>query len=407
MLAQAASRTSTQSAASHAVNGSASTRASPQPLKKTASPMMQSAQPGGHAAQTTTTTNTPSKPQRPARRIEVEQLMNDFRRALGTNWAQYREIITSFLTGHLTRIELECELSVILDKSMVRMHNQFLLASLANALRDPPPSTNGLPAWNMRSKDAPLRIAKNSGDPVVAKLKSEIMGFTPRERRRIKAITRDAGKKGPIPSTIVLTKQARSVKFPSVKDKEKSKTNITQEITQSYQAPLATESFELPDTDNMRTRILGIAYEHGLLDGIANDVPDIVLAGLEYHLRDFLQQLLDRVRPKKHKKMSDTTFVSLANASAQFITHTSTKESVNGTAENGVKPGAAVVNGVKAKRQRSQQYEDENIITAEDMALALELAPHSIVEPSGPLYRLWDVMLRDEIDDFPAPSIQQ
>ncbi|KAK9315554.1 transcriptional regulator of RNA polII, SAGA, subunit-domain-containing protein [Lipomyces starkeyi] len=406
MLAHAALRTSTQSAASHGVNGSASTRASPQPLKKTASPMMQSAQSGGPAAQTTTT-NTPSKPQRPARRIEVEQLMNDFRRALGSNWDHYREIITSFLTGHLTRIELERELSVILDKSMVRMHNQFLLASLANALRDPPPSTNGLPAWNMRSKDVPLRISKNSGDPVVAKLKSEIMGFTPRERRRIKAITRDAGKKGPMPSTIVLTKQARSVRFPSVKDKEKSKTNITQEITQSYQAPLATESFELPDTDNMRTRIMGIAYEHGLLDGIANDVPDVMLAGLEYHLRDFLQQLLDRVRPKKHKKMSDTTFVSLANASAQFITQASTKESVNSTTENGVKSGAAVVNGVKAKRQRTQQYEDDNIITAEDMALALELAPHSIVEPSGPLYRLWDVMLRDEIDDFPAPSVQQ
>ncbi|KAK9238917.1 transcriptional regulator of RNA polII, SAGA, subunit-domain-containing protein [Lipomyces kononenkoae] len=400
MLAQAASRTSTQSAPNHAVNGSASTRASPQPAKKSGSTMMPGAS-GAPAAQSTTST-TPSKPQRPARRIEVEVLMNDFRRALGTNWDHYREIITSFLTGHLTRTELERELSVILDKSMVRMHNQFLLASLANALRDPPPSTNGLPTWNMRSKDAPLRISKSSGDPVVARLKSKIMGFTPRERRRLKAITRDAGKKGPVPSTIVLTKQARLVKFPSIKDKEKSKTNITQDITQSYQAPLATESYELPDTDNMRTRILGIAYEHGLLDGIANDVPDIILAGLEYHLRDFLQQLLDRVRPKKHKKMSDPSFVSLENASSQLIAHASTKDRANGTAGESAVNGESEVNGVKTKRQRTQQYEDDNIITAEDMALALELAPHSIVEPSGPLYRLWDIMLRDEIDDLPV-----
>ncbi|KAK9367152.1 transcriptional regulator of RNA polII, SAGA, subunit-domain-containing protein [Lipomyces kononenkoae] len=401
MLAQAASRTSTQSATIHAVNGSTSTRASPQPTKKAGSTMIPGASSAPAAAQSTTST-TPSKPQRPARRIEVELLMNDFRRALGTNWDHYREIITSFLTGHLTRTELERELSVILDKSMIRMHNQFLLASLANALRDPPPSTNGLPAWNRRSKDAPLRISKSSGDPVVARLKSEIMGFTPRERRRIKAITRDAGKKGPVPSTIILTKQARLVKLPSVKDKEKSKANITQDITQSYQAPLATESYELPDADNMRTRILGIAYEHGLLDGIANDVPDIMLAGLEYHLRDFLQQLLDRVHPKKHKKMSDTSFVSLENVSSQIIAQTSAKERVNGTGdENGVN-GPSEVNGVKAKAQRTQQYEDDNIITAEDMALALELAPHSIVEPSGPLHRLWDVMLRDEIDDIAA-----
>ncbi|KAJ8102537.1 transcriptional regulator of RNA polII, SAGA, subunit-domain-containing protein [Lipomyces tetrasporus] len=413
MLAQAASRTSTPSAASHAVNGSAVSRASPHPPKKTTASTtnmsgMQSTPSGGAAAPSTTTaTSTPSKPQRPARRIEIEPLMNDFRRTLGTHWDQYREIITSFLTGHLTRIELERELSVILDKSMVRMHNQFLLASLANALRDPPPSSNGLPAWSMRSRDAPFRVSKKSGDSVVARLKSEIMGFTPRERRRIKAITSDAGKKGPIPSTVVLTKQARSVRFPSVKEKEKSKTNITQEITQSYQAPLATESFELPDTDSLRTRILGIAYEHGLLDGIANDVPDIILAGLEYHLRDFLQQLLDRVRPKKHKILSDTHFVSLANASTQLIAHASTKEGVNGTGETGIKPSPDFAKGGKAKSQRTQQYEDDNIITAEDMALALELAPHSIVEPSGPLYRLWDVMLRDEIDDLPVSTGQQ
>lgn len=115
--------------------------------------------------------------------------MNDFRRVLGDKWARYREVITNFLTGKLTRTELEEDLSQILEKSMVRMHNQFLLANLANSLRDPPPSTNGLPAWNTRRKDAPLR-SRLSGDPVLARLKSEIMGFTPRERRRIKAITR-------------------------------------------------------------------------------------------------------------------------------------------------------------------------------------------------------------------------
>ncbi|KAK7204999.1 transcriptional regulator of RNA polII, SAGA, subunit-domain-containing protein [Myxozyma melibiosi] len=378
------------------VNGSSSARASPQPGSKKnngiqhyASISGTSGTPAASASGGTTNT-TPSKPQRPARRIEVEALMNDFRRVLGDKWARYREVITNFLIGKLTRTELEEELGEILEKSMVRMHNQFLLANLANSLRDPPPSTNGLPVWSTRRKDGPLR-SRMSGDPIMARLKSEIMGFTPRERRRIKAITRDAGKKGPIPSTIILTRRAKMPAVPVINDKDKSKTNISQDIIQSYHLPLASESYELPDADALRTRLLGIAYEHGLLDGISDEVPDIILAGLEYHLRDFLQQIFNRVRPTMHKKVSDLPFVSLTPAAQDSQAG---KDAAANKSDR--KP---TENNSKERKRKFQHLDDDNIITAEDMALALELVPHSIVEPSGPLYRLYDVMLRDEIDD--------
>ncbi|KAK9447451.1 transcriptional regulator of RNA polII, SAGA, subunit-domain-containing protein [Limtongia smithiae] len=362
--------------------------------------------------------STPSKPQRPARRIEVETLMNEFQRVLGDNWSRYREVMTAFLTGKLTRHELEHELSTILDQSMVRMHNQFLLASLANSLRDPPPSTNGLVAWGKRVKDAPVRISKMTGDPAIARLKSEIMGFTPRERRRIKAITRDAGKKGPPPSTIILTKQARSTKLSNIKTLEKSKANIVQDISQSYQAPLATETYEIPDTDSLRTRILGIAYENGLLDGIASDVPDVILAGLEYHMRDFLQQIFDRVRPKAPKMMSGSHSMSLGSSMVPpmppLANGNGNNDAVSGSGLDSSSSGlsssshttTACKGGELLSRSRDSHrlhFEDDNIVTAEDMALALELVPHNIVEQSGPYYRLYDVMLRDEIDDYPPP----
>ncbi|KAK9467580.1 transcriptional regulator of RNA polII, SAGA, subunit-domain-containing protein [Lipomyces arxii] len=414
MFAQAAARTSSSVSSHMGVNGAASARSSPQPLKKSYSSSSiqgvassNTSLANGAASTNTTNNNTPTRPQKPARRIEVEPLMNDLRRALGDHWEHYREVITDFLTGRLTRNELEQELSQILDKGMIRMHNQFLLASLANALRDPPPSLSGLPAWNTRSKNAPSRVS-NMGDPVVARLKSEIMGFTPRERRRLKAVTKDAGKKGPMPSSIVLTRHAKIPQVLNAKEREKIKGNTVQDITQSYHAPLATESFELPDADNLRTRVLGIAYEHGLVDGISNEVPEFILAGLEYHLRDFLQQLLNRVRPQKHKKSLDAAYLSMTSSVTQPLKQegdpTATAASSNTDVKQ--KPGVAVItaNGTSSAGKRKRQlYEDDGVITAEDMALALDLAPHSIIELSGPLYRLWDVMLKDEIDDFTSP----
>ncbi|KAK9478775.1 transcriptional regulator of RNA polII, SAGA, subunit-domain-containing protein [Lipomyces japonicus] len=398
------------------MNGTSLSRSSPQPIvnKRTSSSLsvtLMANSNGGnvstnHSAApapstTTTTSNTPVKPQRPARRIEIEPLMNGLKRALDDKWSHYRDVITAFLTGRLSRIELESELSQLLDRSMVRMHNQFLLASVANSLRDPPPSMNGLVAWR-KAKEIPVRVNKHGVDPLVAKLKGEIMGLTPRERRRIKAITRDAGKKGPVPSTIVLTRQAKLPLIPNSKDnKDKIKSsinhnNIAQEIQQGYQTPLSTESYELPDNESLRTRILGIAHEHGLVDGIANDVPDIILAGLEYHLRDFLQQILDRVRPRAHKRMTNAPILSVNGSS---IIDDAIQSSVNNNNNNNIN-----INRIFPKRRKA--YEEDNVITAEDMALALELAPHSIVEPSGPVYRLLDVMLQDEIDDL-QPNVDE
>ncbi|KAK9472612.1 transcriptional regulator of RNA polII, SAGA, subunit-domain-containing protein [Dipodascopsis tothii] len=385
--------TPTASTSSGAGNGMLSSQSSPQGGSKDGGANGYGA--GGFANGIGGGSTTPSKPQRPARRIEIEPIISDFRKMLGDRWPRYRDVITGFLTGRLTRKEIEAELGELLDKSMVRTHNQFLLASLANAFRDSPASTSGLLAWNKRSKDAPSK-ARFAGDPVLARLKSEIMGFTPRERRRLKAITRDAGKKGAVPSTIVLTRQAKVPRLPTLKEKEKQKTNISQDILQSYQAPLAAESFELPDADTLSTRILGIAYEHGLVDGIAKDVPDAVLAGLEYHLRDFLQQIFDRVRPSKRTKF-------FTNRDALVSYHTLAEPDPDAAAAAGSAAGVIGAALPKPKPARRRLVDDDNIVTAEDMALALELAPHSIVEPGGPFLRLYDVMLQDEMDDLPPP----
>lgn len=168
------------------------------------------------------------------KRIDVDNIMSDFQKALGDNWDRYREVITQFLIGKLTRGELQEELDHVLDKNTIHMHNHFLLANLANAFRDPPPGERGmLNGWSKRQKD-PSRNVK--GDSQLTKLKEDIMGLSVRERKRIKAIARESGKRAPIPSTITATRQAMLPKIPFVNDKEK----LNNQQPKTPNAPIAT-----------------------------------------------------------------------------------------------------------------------------------------------------------------------
>ncbi|ODQ63212.1 hypothetical protein NADFUDRAFT_48127 [Nadsonia fulvescens var. elongata DSM 6958] len=284
------------------------------------------------------------------KRIEVAGMMMEFRKRLGKNWDGYRILITQFLIGRLSRTELQHELDQILDTGMVHMHNQFLLANLANALHDPPKSDEGkLTGWNQKRKELSSSSSSRVGaESQLAKLKEDVMGLSVRERKRIKSITRESGKKGYIGSTIVNTRQAMLPHIPFVNDKERAKFGSpiawTQDIVQSFNIPLATETFELPESDSLKTRMQGIALEHGILGNIDATAPKLLLAGLESYLKDIVQQAYDTVKQRN--------------------------------TENG------------------------KTITAEDMAQVFESTPTCTVETSGPMYRLFDVMLED-MDDLP------
>lgn len=75
----------------------------------------------------------------------------------------------------------------MLDKKTLRLHNLFLLANLTNALQESPANGNSLTGWSRKHRDDSYT---NQADSELAKLKSDIMGLSVRERKRIKAITR-------------------------------------------------------------------------------------------------------------------------------------------------------------------------------------------------------------------------
>lgn len=279
------------------------------------------------------------------KRLEVDGMMTEFQKKLGKNWDKYRDLLTHFLIGRLSRHELQEELDVILDRSLIRMHNQFLLANLCNSLRDPPQNdqTERLTSWS-RKRGRGDGTQKVKGDQQMAKLREEVLSLPARERKRIKAITRESGKKGYIPSTIINTRQAMLPRIPFVNDKDAkpklgNTVTWTQDIIHAYQTQLATESYELPDPDHLRSRMTGIALEHGILGGLGTNVVEVIQTGLEYYLKGIIQQSLEMVRLRKDKEV---------------------------------------------------------VATAKDMSVVLETTPHIAVETSAPVYRLYNVMLQND-----------
>ncbi|KAG5354885.1 Transcriptional coactivator HFI1/ADA1 [Yarrowia sp. B02] len=309
---------------------------------------------GGVAAAAAETAATPSAtpaastPGPSSSRLQVDDMMGAFQKQLGPNWDRYRDVLTHFLVGRLSRHELQEALDGILDRSMVKMHNQFLLANLCNSLRAAPAdgATGRMTSWSRKRGRGGAGAQKVKGDTQMAQLKKEVLSLPPRERKRIKAITREAGKKGYIASTIINTRQAMLPRIPFVHDKDAvgkvgNTVTWTQDIIHAYQTQLATESRELPDADHLRSRMVGIALEHGVLGGLGQNVVELIQVGLEYYLKGIIQETVEMVKLRKIK-------------------------------------------------------DKEAIATAADMAVVLESTPNLTVETCAPVYRLNNVMLQND-----------
>lgn len=66
------------------------------------------------------------------------------------------------------------------------------------------------------------------------------------------------------------------------REKNFQQTNATQiETIKGYNVPLASETLELPSTDDILDRARGMAYEYQLNNAVGPNVPELVIAGLE------------------------------------------------------------------------------------------------------------------------------
>lgn len=337
---------------------------------------------------TTTTTALVSgtQPLKANKRVQLETLIREFQTKLGNDWDKYHESLTSFLIGKLSRPELVSIISPLLKNGLVKYHNKLLLLNFANSLQDSPVEFSSELASFWSKKNAKTKNVKSTQ---YEKFKQNIMGLPLKERRRIRSITKESGKKNKLSASITLTRQALLPKIPMIQDKEQQQLQVNnlvqwqQDVVNGINTPLATSTYELPDYDNLSRRMLMTMREHGLTGGVSSRALEMVSLGLESHLKNIVESAMDLARYREHKYApKDFLQSGLANSNG-FLNGSDNPKSF----------------GVSRKRKReelaSSSKTKEVAINIEDMFNTLEMFPH-LIEPCGPKYRLTNVLFQND-----------
>lgn len=309
-------------------------------------------------------------------RIQLEALIRDFQQKLGPNWDKYHELLTMFLVGKLSRTELVKIIGPLLTDGLLKYHNQFLLLNFANSLQDSPLdfSSDLAQFWNKKNSKT-----KNVRSLQYEKFKQNIMGLPLKERRRIRNITKESGKKNKLSALITLTRHALLPKIPMIQDKEQQQLQVNnlvqwqQDVVNGINTPLATTTYELPDVETLSRRVLMTMRENGLTGGVRAEFLEVLSLGLEAHLKNIIDSAIDMAHYRESKYALNTFLMG---------------SSLQGTS------GGPPENGNKRKHEEIERKRDV-VLNIGDLYKTFELFPH-LTEPGGPRYRLSNVMLQNE-----------
>ncbi|CCE64411.1 hypothetical protein TPHA_0H02070 [Tetrapisispora phaffii CBS 4417] len=274
------------------------------------------------------------------KRVDLESLIEQYTNILGReSWARYAQIITLFMLGKLSRKELSNEIDLLfvppnvpnttpalhknVRKTLIRLHNQIMLSVLSNALRDSPLGVNAEGSWGFGKSGSQMSKKRvNKHNSQIETYKKIVMSLPPIDRQRLRAITKESGKRGfvlcsvlqarldTIPKIPIVTNQ-ESVKF--VKENNfKTPTEWSQDVMNGFSAPLAIDTHSLPDTDSLYLRMLGISREHGLVGAVDANSVDILSLALDQYLKNVIESVIDTV---KYSKKNTTEFYDLDETS--------------------------------------------------------------------------------------------
>lgn len=180
------------------------------------------------------------------------------------------------------------------------LHNQVILSVLTNAYsEDLPGQTSALHGWSRKRKET----SKKKTDSRSRRLKAEVLALSYRERKRIKSMVRDPKKRPlPKPGVLIETRISRLPKVPVTKDRLNSV--FANEIMKGQMIPLLSESRLLPDLGVLRDRMSSIATEQGLLGGLNEHVTEVLLTGLENHLKNNIMAIVERVKRNRAENIN-------------------------------------------------------------------------------------------------------
>ncbi|ORY84337.1 transcriptional regulator of RNA polII, SAGA, subunit-domain-containing protein [Protomyces lactucae-debilis] len=321
-----------------------------------------------------------------AARVDIDVPLNKLHEVLKEKWSAYQQIVTDFLTARLTRNEFEQQLQPILVNGTIKLHNDIMLTLLSNAYKEPPPAIANSLGWSKKRREPP----RMKGDPHAKRLKAEVMGLPTRERRRLKSIPKPEANAKTMPNSMIETRFAKLPRVPV----SQQKINTSQhhnDILKGFHVPLAQESYQLPEPETLKDRILATALENGLLGGVSAQVPELILSALDIHLRNILTATIQKVR---------------TNRGDAVWTHTREPIVLPPSLKN---PGPSVIDELDEKssqdamaRRRSSVKLEETTMAAHELHLAYNLAPHLFGENATPAVQRM-VML--SLDDATPPDV--
>lgn len=288
-------------------------------------------------------------------RLDLGSMIEELTALLGKdNWTKYAQMISHFILGKLSRKELINEINDLFDVEqsnkkglvnesglaptpgstssfsgtvavphnrqirprLIRLHNQLLLGIFTNSLRDSP-LDNSDRSWGFQngsnsSIKNPKRVNKHNSQ--IETYKKIVMSLPVQDRNRMKLITKEAGKRGFIYCTVLQGRLNNVPKIPIVTNPEtlkrvkannlKTPLEWSQDIMNGFSAPLATDSYSLPDTDSLYLRMIGIAREHGLVGNVDTRCVELLSMALDHYLKNIVEFGIDSIRYRK-KRYSD------------------------------------------------------------------------------------------------------
>ncbi|EDO19494.1 hypothetical protein Kpol_1018p22 [Vanderwaltozyma polyspora DSM 70294] len=266
-------------------------------------------------------------------RIDLEPMIEEFNTLLGReNWVKYAQVISLFMLGKLSRKELSNEMDLLfvspissdlptsfnktIRRTLIRLHNQLLLGIFSNSLRESPLGRNADGSWGFGNGNPNINKLKraNKHNSQIEMYKKIVMSLPMLDRQRLKAITKESGKRGFVLCSVLQARLNMIPKVPIVTNPDtlkhikennlKSPIEWTQDIMNGFNAPLATDSFSLPDTDSLYLRMIGISREHGLVGAVDTNSVELLSLALDQFLKNIVESAIDTVRYRK-KKYSD------------------------------------------------------------------------------------------------------
>lgn len=403
-------------------------------------------------------------------RVDMEILIDELTSTLGKdNWAKYAQFLSLFMLGKLSRKELFNELKLNIFKGssyshLLNLHNQILISIYNNSIRGSSNSNdfkNNM-GWGFSnngglngSNNGKLKYRINKHNSQIETYKKIVMSLPNTDRKRLKQITKESGKRGFILCSVLQSRLNLIPKIPVVTNPEtlkrvkannlKTPLEWSQDIMNGFNAQLSTEGYSLPDNDTLFLKMVGVAREHGLVGTVNAQCVQIVSAALDQYLKDIVSSVIDTIRYREkrysdyydidengiYRPVSETTDINNINTDKSGGDNNNTSSqhedppSSSSTAltsifsrQNSVIPNATDVStssplssseSSSSTNPQQQSYHPPILsLTGDDLYNSLEIFPNT-VDHSGSYFDMTNSLINDDqliemdscIDDLP------